>query len=617
MFPLLCVFAVLLVFSASALDKACPFKPTDLIFVLDGSGSEGVNNFNKQLLFVSNFSNQFEIGLNNTRVALVPYATQVTSGFNLQRYHDNDTLLNKIEHISYPNGETNTHLALNYVRTNILHGHNAGAERNVSKIVFVLTDGQSLEPALTKIAAAELKKNPLVTVVAVGIGSHVDDRELLDIASDANHTFRVVDFDGLESIRADLTEKTCDMCNDMSDICFVLDSSGSEGSLNFHKQLEFVNMIVNEFSFEGQDNTKVCVVTYSTHAKLNIKLNAYNDAQSLMDNILRIPYIDGETMTNEGMSRALDEILRTHDGARVDANKVMIVITDGRSTEPERTTREAQLVHRRGIDTFAIGIGPNIDGLELDVIASDHAHSFRVKSFNDLEAIHQSVVDSICAKSRLRTTTTTTTTTTTHAPTTPTTTLPPTTTKAACGLKPADIVFVLDSSDSEGADNFQREVDFVYNFAAQFSIGVNSVQFSVVSFSSDVQNVFYFNDHKSRHDVLTAIRNDIPYLGTGTNTSFALEQVRLNNLDAANGARTNSSKFVIVVTDGRSDDPDATSAQAHELQKEAEVISIGIGPRVDKGELAAIASNHRVLQVETFQLLKSIKNQLTDLACQS
>ncbi|WAQ98088.1 CO6A6-like protein, partial [Mya arenaria] len=522
---------------------ACPFKPTDLIFVLDGSGSEGVNNFNKQLLFVSNFSNQFEIGLNNTRVALVPYATQVTSGFNLQRYHDNDTLLNKIEHISYPNGETNTHL------------------------------GGYIEKKITL-------KNPLVTVVAVGIGSHVDDRELLDIASDANHTFRVVDFDGLESIRADLTEKTCDMCNDMSDICFVLDSSGSEGSLNFHKQLEFVNMIVNEFSFEGQDNTKVIFAFFI-----------------YLFDVIFIPTIDGETMTNEGMSRALDEILRTHDGARVDANKVMIVITDGRSTEPERTTREAQLVHRRGIDTFAIGIGPNIDGLELDVIASDHAHSFRVKSFNDLEAIHQSVVDSICAMS-------------THL----TLHIPYFSSVPACGLKPADIVFVLDSSDSEGADNFQREVDFVYNFAAQFSIGVNSVQFSVVSFSSDVQNVFYFNDHKSRHDVLTAIRNDIPYLGTGTNTSFALEQVRLNNLDAANGARTNSSKFVIVVTDGRSDDPDATSAQAHELQKEAEVISIGIGPRVDKGELAAIASNHRVLQVETFQLLKSIKNQLTDLA---
>jgi len=47
----------------------------------------------------------------------------------------------------------------------------------------------------------------------------------------------------------------------------------------------------------------------------------------------------------------------------------------------------------------------------------------------------------------------------------------------ACGLKPADIVFVLDSSDSEGEENFQTQREFVYNFAAQFNIGKDNVQF--------------------------------------------------------------------------------------------------------------------------------------------
>lgn len=182
-------------------------------------------------------------------------------------------------------------------------------------------------------------------------------------------------------------------------------------------------------------------------------------------------------------------------------------------------------------------------------------------------------------------------------------------------MKPADIVFVLDSSDSEGPENFQTEVDFVYNFAAQFSIGTNNVQFSVVTFSSDVRNNFYFSDYSSRHDVLNAIRNNVTYIGQGTNTSAALEFVRTNSLLPANGARNDSAKFVIVITDGRSDEPISTEREAKLLHSMANVISIGVGPSVDRSELETIASNHRFLTVENFALLKTIRKQLTDLAC--
>ena len=76
----------------------------------------------------------------------------------------------------------------------------------------------------------------------------------------------------------------------MSDICFVLDSSGSEGSRNFGKQLEFVNLVLNEFSFEGTDHTQACVVTYSTRSHTEIRLNSYHSQEALMENVLNIPY---------------------------------------------------------------------------------------------------------------------------------------------------------------------------------------------------------------------------------------------------------------------------------------------------------------------------------------
>lgn len=45
-----------------------------------------------------------------------------------------------------------------------------------------------------------------------------------------------------------------------------------------------------------------------------------------------------------------------------------------------------------------------------------------------------------------------------------------------CGNKPTDIIFVLDSSASEGRTNFQKQVDFVRDFVYQFQIGPSAVQ---------------------------------------------------------------------------------------------------------------------------------------------
>ena len=53
------------------------------------------------------------------------------------------------------------------------------------------------------------QRDPRVTIIAIGIGSHVDPTELSNIASDGNHTFRVASFDALNTIEHDLTTETC------------------------------------------------------------------------------------------------------------------------------------------------------------------------------------------------------------------------------------------------------------------------------------------------------------------------------------------------------------------------------------------------------------------------
>ena len=55
---------------------------------------------------------------------------------------------------------------------------------------------------------------------------------------------------------------------------------------------------------------------------------------------------DGETRTDLGMQQAMNELSNHHDGARRGNNRIMIILTDGRSTEPDMTSRIATSVHR-------------------------------------------------------------------------------------------------------------------------------------------------------------------------------------------------------------------------------------------------------------------------------
>ncbi|KAL4229816.1 hypothetical protein ACF0H5_010208 [Mactra antiquata] len=400
--------------SLSTADKACPYKPTDVVFVLDGSGSEGVDNFRKQLEFVSNITEQFEIGPNQTRVALVTFGTKVHSQFYLNEITDKTDALNRINSTHYPNGETMTHAALNFVNYITLSSYHGG-NRNVNKLVVVLTDGRSVEPELTKIAAGFLKNEPLVTVLAVGIGTSVNREELVDIASDKHHTFQVESFDLLHTLQTELTDTACNICTEAStDVCFVLDSSGSEGADNFFKQLMFISMLVNDFSFDGLYKTRVCVITFSTASYTEIYLNQFTDKHALISNITTIPYRNGETMTHLGLRRAKMEFENS-----TALNKIAIVLTDGHSTEPDYTYYQAHALQRAGVDMYAVGIGDRVDGRELNVIASAKDHVFRVDSFDKLNDLHDVFASHLCNSVAGTTVPTTSAPTTiaTHAPT--------------------------------------------------------------------------------------------------------------------------------------------------------------------------------------------------------
>lgn len=76
---------------------------------------------------------------------------------------------------------------------------------------------------------------------------------------------------------------------------------------------------------------------------------------------------------------------------------------------------------------------------------------------------------------------------------------------AACAAAPADILFLLDSSRSEGSTNFQTQKDFVSKFVNFLNIGPNDVQVTVGSFSTAAYSFFNLNTYQNKANLLHAI----------------------------------------------------------------------------------------------------------------
>lgn len=180
----------------------------------------------------------------------------------------------------------------------------------------------------------------------------------------------------------------------------------------------------------------------------------------------------------------------------------------------------------------------------------------------------------------------------------------------------ADIVFILDSSSSEGAANFQKQLDFVKNFTSNFDIGHDKTQFSITTFSSAVHHQFWLNQHLTSASLSSAI-SAIPYISGNTYTHEALEFVRLNSFKPQNGGRSDAEHVVIVLTDGQAQYTNNVTQQAALLHHSGvEVLSVGIGSGTNQNELLHIASDaQHVFSVSSFDALHTIQSELQQATC--
>ncbi|VDI82670.1 Hypothetical predicted protein [Mytilus galloprovincialis] len=190
-------------------------------------------------------------------------------------------------------------------------------------------------------------------------------------------------------------EGSCPACHDKVDLVYLVDSSGSVGSINFNKEKEFINNSLSQFVI-GHNDALVGVVTFSTVPREQFKLNAFLDKAALKYAITKIPYLTGNTHTAEAINFVNNHMFIPSAGDRPDAQNVLVVLTDGQSGDHAKTLQEANRLKQRTTVIIAVGIGSGASKSELNGLVSDPSYVFFVNDFDALKQIHDTVHSVAC-----------------------------------------------------------------------------------------------------------------------------------------------------------------------------------------------------------------------------
>uniref|UniRef100_A0A8B9NT82 Collagen alpha-1(XX) chain n=1 Tax=Apteryx owenii TaxID=8824 RepID=A0A8B9NT82_APTOW len=164
----------------------------------------------------------------------------------------------------------------------------------------------------------------------------------------------------------------------MTDIILLVDGSWSIGRNNFKLIKEFLSTLISPFNI-GQDKIRVGLSQYSSDPRTEWDLNTYTTRDEVLEAMRNLRLQAGKLFSQEhtillcsspglALTHVLEQNLKPESGARLEAEKLVILLTDGKSQDDANLV--AQTLKNLGIEIFAIGV-KNADEAELKQVASE------------------------------------------------------------------------------------------------------------------------------------------------------------------------------------------------------------------------------------------------------
>uniref|UniRef100_A0A3Q0T7H2 VWFA domain-containing protein n=1 Tax=Amphilophus citrinellus TaxID=61819 RepID=A0A3Q0T7H2_AMPCI len=315
----------------------------------------------------------------------------------------------------------------------------------------------------------------------------------------------------------------------------------------------------------------VGIVTYNDVPTAQANLNTFKDKDEILQFINLLPYRKGGTNTGAALRFTLENIFTDKKGSRKDVPKIALVITDGKSQD--NVGDAAIALRRAGVTVYAVGI-KEANEAELVEMASypKSKYVFTVDSFIKLKPLTETLLTTL-----------------------------------------SDIFFLMDDSGSIESNDFSDMQKFIIEFLRTFRIGPQHVRMGLVKYSDSPSLQFDLTEHSDAKKMEKAVER-IHHQGGGTQTGRALSSMIEHFKNAKNSRGYKVSEYLIVITDGKSQDE--VRIPAEELRALG-VITYAIGVKDSNDiQLNEIAGNpNRKFFVSDFDTLKSIKNRIMREIC--
>ncbi|XP_062360948.1 collagen alpha-1(XX) chain [Cinclus cinclus] len=151
------------------------------------------------------------------------------------------------------------------------------------------------------------------------------------------------------------------------DVVLLVDGSWSIGRNNFKLIKEFLSNLISPFSI-AEDKIRVGLSQYSSDPRTEWDLSTFSTREQVLEAVRNLRYKGGNTFTGLALTHVLEQNLKPDAGARLEAEKLVILLTDGKSQDD--ASLAAQTLKNLGIEIFAIGV-KNADEAELRQVASE------------------------------------------------------------------------------------------------------------------------------------------------------------------------------------------------------------------------------------------------------
>jgi len=177
---------------------------------------------------------------------------------------------------------------------------------------------------------------------------------------------------------------------------------------------------------------------------------------------------------------------------------------------------------------------------------------------------------------------------------------------------PNDVIVLLDSSASIGADNYRKEKVFAYDLARAFENSPTN-RFGFTIFSSYVWKIAPLNNKFSAADLNSKILN-ADWMANQTYTNLGIDSA---TAEFSALGRT-VTKNLVIITDGESNDPSATLTSINNaISKGYRTFAVGISSGASYTELLALAGGNRnhLFTAANFYELTDLLDPLRQVVC--